>query len=144
MIKKINFNEYIKQFKQIAKDHYNNDMNILFKVDLIKDHKKEYKYYKHERGAVCIEFIDNKTINIKGLIAYNGGGGALLRYIIKKYSNDYNIILDSFISNDSFYTKNGFKQYKISEYNPVYDPYNYNKNKESVIYYYYDKKAAAV
>ena len=119
-------------------------MNILFKVDLIKDHKKEYDYYKHARGVVIVEHLKNNTINIKGLIAYKGGGGALLRYIIKKYSNDYNIILDSFISNDLFYTKNGFKSYKISEYNPVYDPNNYNNNHESVVYYYYDKKAAAV
>ena len=60
-----------------------------------------------------------------------------MQYVIKKYSNRFNIILDSFESNNNFYLKNNFIPYKKDAYNKKYDPLNLNKNKESVIYYKY-------
>ena len=135
-VKTCSFKEYIKKYDQIA-NIINSD--LLFKVDPAYN---AFNYYICSRGAAAINLdIDNKNIIINGLIGYNGGGGAVLKHIVNNFKNSkYDIILDSFESNNNFYVKHGFKAYKYSKYDPIYDPLKLNKNHEGVIYYYYNKE----
>lgn len=130
-IKRVNYYEYLIKFYELD-EHIKPDE--LFKVDAAA-YNKQSIYLTCARGAVCITRISWNTIEIRGLKAYKGGGSLLLQTIIKKFNNRYNIILDSFESNNKFYLKNGFKPVKYDKYNPVYDPDGLNKNKEGVIYY---------
>lgn len=137
-IKKVSYYEYLIKFYELDKNINPED---LFKVDAAP-YNKQSIYLTCARGAVCITRISFNTIEIRGLKAYNGGGSLLLQTIIKKFNNRYNIVLDSFESNNNFYIKNGFEPVKYSEYNAAFDPGGLNKNKEGVIYY--ELKAAAV
>jgi len=136
-VKKVNHKEYLKKFNQISNII---DPGLLFKVDPALDNKLT-TYYICNKGAGAVTRISWNTIELKGLIAYSGGGSSIVKHIIKEYNARYNIILDSFISNHKFYSKHGFKVYKAAAYNPVYDPAGLNKNHEGVLYY---KLAAAV
>jgi len=131
MIKTCTYKIYCNKFNDIS-NIINKD--LLFKVNK-PDHNNLNTYFIHERGAACITLVNYNTIELRGLIAYNGGGTALLNHIIKRYNKRYNIILDSFISNDKFYKKFNFMIYKHDPYNSKYDPAGLNKNKEGVNYY---------
>ena len=132
----ISFRLYQQEFKAIAKKI---DKDLLFKVDLLTKDNKLTTYYNIPAEAVCaVTLINFNTIELKSLISSGGGAGsALVQFIIAKYSCRYKIILNSFESNNKFYLKNKFRPYKISAYNPVFDPDGLNKNKESVIFYEY-------
>jgi len=135
-IKRINYKEYKDQFNYL----YNRlDNNNKFKVDQIKKHYNFNVYLNINNIAICcLSRIKYNTIELKSLISIKKGyGSLLLQYVIKNYSKDYNIILDSFESNNKFYLKNNFIPYKKDQYNKKYDPLSLNKNKESVIYYKY-------
>ena len=130
-IKRVSYYEYLIKFYELDKNIKPED---LFKVDAAA-YNKQSIYLICERGAVCITRISFNTIEVRGLKAYNGGGSLLLQTIIKKFNNRYNIILDSFESNNNFYIKNGFKPIRYDAYDAAYDPEGLNKNKEGVIYY---------
>lgn len=135
-IKRISYNEYKDQFNYL----YNRlDNNNKFKVDLITKDNKFNTYYNIKDICICCITLNSfNTIELKSLISIKKGfGSILIQYVIKKYSNRFNIILDSFESNNKFYLKNNFIPYKKDQYNKKYDPLNLNKNKESVIYYKY-------
>ena len=135
-IKRISYKEYKDQFNYL----YNRlDNNNKFKVDLITKDNKFNTYYNIKNICICCVTLNSfNTIELKSLISIKKGSGSiLLQYVIKKYSNRFNIILDSFESNNKFYLKNNFIPYKKDAYNKKYDPLNLNKNKESVIYYKY-------
>ena len=135
-IKRINYKEYKDQFNYL----YNRlDNNNKFKVDLITKDNKFNTYYNIKNICICCVTLNSfNTIELKSLISIKKGSGSiLLQYVIKKYSNRFNIILDSFESNNKFYLKNNFIAYKKDQYNKKYDPLGLNKNKESVIYYKY-------
>ena len=140
---RISYNEYLKQFKYISSLI---DPALLFKVDIIESNNKFLTFYNiHNRALIAVNLISLNTIEIKSLISSGGGAGShILQYVIKKYSNRYNIILDSFKSNNAFYLKNNFIPYKESAYNPLYDPDGLNINKESVIYYKYNKSGGGL
>ena len=130
-IKRVSYYEYLIKFFELDKNINPED---LFKVDAAA-YNKQSIYLTCERGAACVTRISWNTIEIRGLKAYNGGGSFLLQTIIKKFNNKYNIVLDSFESNNNFYIKNGFKPIRYDVYNAAYDPEGLNKNKEGVIYY---------
>ena len=134
-IKKVSYEQYIKKFNFL---YYNViDKKEQFKVDVPQNDINNI-YYINKNSCVCCNINKKEQIiTIKGLIAKKGYGSTILNYITKKYNKNYFIILDSFNSNNNFYLKNGFKIYKKSKYNPLYDPLNLNKNKEDVFYYFY-------
>ena len=137
---RINHKEYLKEFKYISGLI---DPALLFKVDIIESNNKFLTFYNIPyKAVIAVNRITFNTIELKSLISAGGGAGSyLLQYIIKKYSNRFNIILDSFESNNKFYLKNNFIPYKESKYNSIYDPDGLNINKESVIYYKYNKES---
>ena len=136
----IDYKEYLKEFKYISGRI---DPALLFKVDIIESDNKFLTFYNIPgRALIAVNLISLNTIEIKSLISAGGGAGSyILQYVIKKYSNRYNIILDSFESNNKFYLKNNFIPYKESKYNSAFDPDGLNINKESVIYYKYNKES---
>ena len=137
---RINYNEYLKQFKYISGRI---DPALLFKVDIIESDNKFLTFYNiHNKAVIAVNRITFNTIELKSLISSGGGAGSyLLQYVIKLYSNRFNIILDSFESNNKFYLKNNFIPYKESKYNSAFDPDGLNIKKESVIYYKYNKES---
>ena len=144
-INKISYNEYLNQFYIIAGYKKPED---LYKVDIPEDNKNNiyYKIVTSTGGVgVCCLSIDNinRFINIKGVIAYKSGY-KLLSFIIKKYSKKYNLLLDTFKSNKTFYNGLNFKTYKVDPYKPEYDIYNLNIYKEPVYYMIYNQAAAVL
>ena len=136
MIKNIKYSEYLKQFDYISKQINPTD---LFKVDLIESDNKFLTFYNIPFRSVCaVRYNTFNTIEVLSLISVGDGNGSkLLNYITSIYYPRFKIVLNSFESNNKFYTKNGFKCYKVDLYNPTYDPYELNKNKENVNYYTY-------